>query len=309
LLGTYLLKLSRKTDSLPINLNYFKIMKKAFSLVEISLVVLIIGLLIAGISSGADLYQDYRLSTARSLTTNSKVGRIPGLILWLDSTSPQSFDKSEAKINNNITNWYDINPSSNYKINFIQNIANSKPTLKISRESNLPTIYFDGNDYMQSAKTFNNYDLTKQGDVTIFIVTEIASSSQHAILFKFETHWTNRFNLQFANNLRFDYPNDTSGKLEGPANSLVRDKNLIITAIADKINQSIYVNKVLNASKANNASIQPVTANFLIGAHTNFGMNPTCNFSEIILYDRALRPSEIDDVEQYLSKKWGIKIN
>jgi len=36
--------------------------KLAFSLIEISVVILIIGMLIAGISQGIDLYQDARLS-------------------------------------------------------------------------------------------------------------------------------------------------------------------------------------------------------------------------------------------------------
>jgi prepilin-type N-terminal cleavage/methylation domain-containing protein len=55
--------------------------KKAFSLIEISVVILIIGILIAGISQGIDLYQDSRLAIARSLTQNSRVGRIENLEL------------------------------------------------------------------------------------------------------------------------------------------------------------------------------------------------------------------------------------
>lgn len=53
--------------------------KKAFSLVEISVVILIIGLLISGISRGIDLYNDYRITNAKSLTLNSRVGRINNL--------------------------------------------------------------------------------------------------------------------------------------------------------------------------------------------------------------------------------------
>jgi prepilin-type N-terminal cleavage/methylation domain-containing protein len=39
---------------------------KAFSLIEISMVILVIGILIAGISNGVDLYDDYRLKVFRS---------------------------------------------------------------------------------------------------------------------------------------------------------------------------------------------------------------------------------------------------
>jgi prepilin-type N-terminal cleavage/methylation domain-containing protein len=57
--------------------------KKAFSLIEISVVILIIVILIYGVSVGVDLYQDFRLATARSLTLNSRVGRIEDLSLWV----------------------------------------------------------------------------------------------------------------------------------------------------------------------------------------------------------------------------------
>jgi prepilin-type N-terminal cleavage/methylation domain-containing protein len=53
--------------------------KLAFSLVEMSMVILIIGILIAGISGGADLYSDYRFVTAKNLTKNSRVWRIEDL--------------------------------------------------------------------------------------------------------------------------------------------------------------------------------------------------------------------------------------
>ncbi|MBM3590130.1 MAG: prepilin-type N-terminal cleavage/methylation domain-containing protein [Alphaproteobacteria bacterium] len=49
--------------------------RKAFSLIEISVVILIIGILIAGISQGIDLYNDFNLTKARNITKNSRVGR------------------------------------------------------------------------------------------------------------------------------------------------------------------------------------------------------------------------------------------
>jgi len=59
--------------------------KKAFSLVEISVVILIIGILISGVSQGIDLYEDFRKNSAKSLTLNSRVGRIPDLLWWIET--------------------------------------------------------------------------------------------------------------------------------------------------------------------------------------------------------------------------------
>jgi len=81
-------------------------------LIEISLVILIIGILIAGVLQGIDLYQDMKLVSARSLTTNSRVNRIKDLALWLESTQEISFLKNEAKDGVVVTKWNDINLAS-----------------------------------------------------------------------------------------------------------------------------------------------------------------------------------------------------
>lgn len=64
---------------------------KAFSLVEISVVILIIDSLVLGFFKGLDLYDSYYLSNARILTKNSVVPRIEGLGFWVDSVSEKSF--------------------------------------------------------------------------------------------------------------------------------------------------------------------------------------------------------------------------
>jgi len=281
---------------------------KAFSLVEISMVILIIGILVAGIAKGVDLYQDFKISNARNITNNSRVPRIDGLALWLETTMPQSFDKNEQVINGNITNWYDLNPFSSNKINFNQTSATRKPTLRISSANNLPVLYFDGNDYLITNKIVSRYDLTKNGNVTVFVVLQIFNLFP-AIILKHEIAGNNnRLNLEYNTYLRFDYPDGFSGLLAGPANSLVRDKNIIMTALFDGVNQTIFSNGVLYATKVNNIPKTQLMANIFIGAHVNLLMNPIANFSEIIIYDRALSESERTDVERYLSKKWEIKI-
>ena len=64
---------------------------QAFSLIEISVVIIVVGILLAGISSGIELYDDYRFKVAQNLTKNSPVSRIPDLKLWLETTSEKAF--------------------------------------------------------------------------------------------------------------------------------------------------------------------------------------------------------------------------
>ena len=65
--------------------------RSAFSLIEISIVILIIGILIAGVIQGGKLLQKFRLQTARSLTNSSVVSEITGLVAWYESTVAESF--------------------------------------------------------------------------------------------------------------------------------------------------------------------------------------------------------------------------
>ncbi len=70
------------------NLNFKKTqLKKAFSLIELSVVVLIIGILIAGITQSSRLVRAMKLNTARSLTRSSDVASIRNLTAWFDATA------------------------------------------------------------------------------------------------------------------------------------------------------------------------------------------------------------------------------
>ena len=142
--------------------------KKAFSLIEISIVIIVVGILIAGISQGIDLYQDARLANVRALTLNSRVGRIPDLVVWLETVSEKSFDKNEAIDNAPISKWLDINPidkSGNLSYSSLTN----RPTYSLDGINNLPALKFDGsNDYLIS----NPYPNRKEKQLTYFIVAK-----------------------------------------------------------------------------------------------------------------------------------------
>lgn len=80
----------------------------AFSLIELSIVILIVGIIIAGITQSSRLVRQSKLKSAQNLTTSSPVTGIRSLALWLEPTQDASFSTSlddEA----NITQWNDLN--------------------------------------------------------------------------------------------------------------------------------------------------------------------------------------------------------
>ena len=140
--------------------------KRAFSLVELSIVILIIGVLVAGIGQGIALVQDARLSSARMLTQSSYVNSIKGLILWLEPTSEASFSSAETSDNSTVSSWNDINPQATVKNNATQTVALYKPIYIENGINNLPILRFDG------SAQYLKYDGSAlvNSDYTIFVV-------------------------------------------------------------------------------------------------------------------------------------------
>lgn len=125
-------------------LNY----KKAFSLIELSIVILIIGILVAGITQSSRLIRQMRLSSARSITQSSPVSTIKDLMVWLESTSEKSFDDAEEENGLTVTNWYDLNPQGSFKYNAKANNVADKPTFVENGINGLPVLSATGSQVM-----------------------------------------------------------------------------------------------------------------------------------------------------------------
>ena len=87
---------------------------KAFSLIELSIVILIIGILVAGVTSSSRLITRMKVITAQNLTRNSPVSSIKDLAMWYETSLDESFDNAEESEDSPITNWFDLNPLMQY---------------------------------------------------------------------------------------------------------------------------------------------------------------------------------------------------
>ena len=132
---------------------------KAFSLIELSIVILIIGILVAGVTQSSRLINMMKLQSTRSLTMASPVSSISNLVLWYEPTLEQSFDSSEASDATEVTTWYDINPQSSSKNNAIS-IGSARPKYKANCLNGLPCLSFDGNDYLDTTQLIGGLRLS-----------------------------------------------------------------------------------------------------------------------------------------------------
>jgi type II secretory pathway pseudopilin PulG len=291
---------------------------RAFSLLELSIVFVVIGILVSGISAGIDLYQDFRLATARSLTLNSRVGRIEGLMLWLETTSEKSFENPRPKDGDLIGTWKDINPSKISNFNLTQANDTLKPIyISKYKDSSLPALKFNNLQTIEKADV-RGYDLFDSTSLTIFLVQN-TSGGQDTTLSWVPTNSSGneiaRLNLHLQHNSRsyFDFSKSGvgNGRIEYINNISYVNKNTIFHFMRNNSNMEMAINGAIVASNSASGTIESdLVAPFIVGklrTDANYTFDGT--ISEIIIINRPLSSKETIEIEEYLSKKYSIKVS
>jgi hypothetical protein len=269
-------------------------------------------MLIAGISQGIDLYQDAKLSTARTLTKNSRVNRIPDLELWLETTLDESFIPSEKIHNSNISTWLDINNQNTFKKSVSQSTTAQKPKYILQAfDNSLPAVQFDGsNDNFPFNSTYMN-----GGNFTIFAVEQRRSAGTNKY---FIGGGNGVFHLGYSTSSTIrvgQYGVLDANFFDHTVNSFKTSE--IIPRIHSFILSSTNGKKYwLNGGSAPDKSSSNLTTlrNFsgYIGVTEFSTQNPhhfNGDIGEIIIFSRELTDKERIDVEKYLSKKFNISLS
>jgi prepilin-type N-terminal cleavage/methylation domain-containing protein len=291
---------------------------KAFSLIEISMVILVIGILIAGISNGVDLYDDYRLKVAQNLTKNSRVSRIPDLELWFETTGENSLAMGTATFNDKpnpadldpIGRWNNINPNilPLARNHAIQTNDAKQPQYIRKGMNGLPALKFDGTDDFFS---FNG-DFLVGSDYTIFVVEarDLQISGINCFVGGDSSVGYSRLVLGYRSSnsnlsdiVHIHWQSDLDKFLNNLPTNVMH--SFIFNKVVGKI---IYTNGGSALINGAGNQKQPLVsyANPYISRSGSIFYKGA--IAEIIFYSRALTNQERQGVEAYLSKKWGIKI-
>lgn len=281
---------------------------KAFSLIELSIVILVIGLLIAGVSQSSNLIEKYKIYSARSLTTNSPVGSIKDLMLWYETSLEKSFSTSEAVDEELISSWNDINPQSIAKINAIQNTPDARPTFVKNVVNGLPVVRFNGNDFLNFQA-----DALNGSDFTIFLVEQRASQLsadgdvRSSVLPNFNYLRHTGLGAEYV-----EYFSGSVGALYFPvanfSSKILRIHSFLFSKTAGL---SYYVsNGYISASRSNSSKTTPLSSlgQEAIGAQDGSVRFYLGDIAEIIIYTRTLKTEERESIESYLGQKYKIKI-
>jgi prepilin-type N-terminal cleavage/methylation domain-containing protein len=79
-----------------------KFKSSAFTLIELSAVIAIIGILIAGVMTAPSLVKKSKIAAAQSLTKASPIAGITDNALWLESSAESSFKDTETSTGESI---------------------------------------------------------------------------------------------------------------------------------------------------------------------------------------------------------------
>ena len=167
--------------------------KKAFSLIELSIVVLIIGIIIAGITKSSQVLDLYKLSSARTQTQSSPVNSIKNLLVWYEATSENSFIEKETDDFASLTaaditlgkgiisTWFDISSTAGAKDNLTQTTSTARPQYLSNCINDLPCVNFDGTDDILNFAGSKITDI-ENSNYTIFIINKKTSTDNSSEL-------------------------------------------------------------------------------------------------------------------------------
>lgn len=291
---------------------------KAFSLIELSVVILIIGILISGVTQGSRLIAAHRLSVARTFTQSAPILSIPNLVFWLDATSESAFlnqsSSSEISDGDTVSSWTDSNTLVSDKRSCTEGTQANQPTYISNGINGLPVIRF--NSTVAQMRLSCNIAGGINVENTIFMVFKWNSSYSLASTNFFVIGPGNKSTMNaVTTGGALTFLSWNGSNVDILSYSLTVGKNVLMTRYNNPTTNSstLYIDgtsvststSTLTGTYSNASTDTPVTIGNYPGAPRVLGGD----IAEIIMYDRALKTEERKAVEQYLGKKWGIKIS
>ncbi len=290
--------------------------KTAFALIEISVAILIIGILVASISQVYEMISETSLKSARNLSASSRITRIDDLVLWLDATSEKAYDKRKDD-NSKVSIWKDTNPKSISPISSISPSASLYPSYILSAINNLPAVRFNKSSAtVGNCMTIPNESfINSSEDFTLYLIYSPTTLDDGIILEKNNSGSTTfPFSLELSSGFyKFSVKDSTKTiSVIGLKQAKINTPNLIRLSRIKGSQIEISINDASSTQSDTLTSSTFNTAELSIGCK-NGATTPTNfingNIGETAFINRNLSDKEKTEIEEYLYKKWKMKKN
>ena len=280
---------------------------KAFSLIELSIVILIIGILVAGVTQSSRLVRQMKIKSIQNITSNSPIPSIKDLMIWLETSREKSLIEAEQQNSSPVSVWYDNNMSSVNKNNATSPALTNYP-IYVENVFNgvIPGLRFDGvNDFF----SFNSLGMINS-NFTVFVIEGRRSAGLNQFFLGGSV--TGNFHIGYSSSTVI-----TTGKYGIPASdhfnytipAYVSPTPRIHTFLhSSTLGKKYWLNGGLNPEASSNNTSALTVYNGVIG-NTESTWFYSGDIGEIIIYTRALNNEERMAIEEYLGKKFQIIIS
>jgi len=281
--------------------------KMGFSLLELSIVIIVIGLLVLGITKGSVIIARAKIASAKALTNSSPAAITPDLVAWYEPVLDSSFNSAQVIDGTTLTNsnggsWFDNSPLKGNNATTVTGAI----TYRDSVINNLPAVRFGGSMTL----AFNSSSL-HQKDYTVFVVEQrrVATSGTVGRFLSLGGVAATPNSIGYSGALAIGDSNGGSSSVPGYVVNSPVISTFLATGGASTTTRSVFVNGTVGSTVGTNGSVITATASGLIGADIATTVSSyNGDIAEIIIYNRALKASERNDIQGYLSKKYGIKV-
>ncbi len=288
-----------------------KTKNSAFSMVELSIVFLVVAILIVGASQGYGLVKSARISNARSITAKSPIYGTPGLQAWYETTSKDSFDQSQVIDGAQLTKWKDISANSILTgKNILTTTASPNVTYSQSSINKLPAVKFSGSGKLSLDAFTQAYS-----GATIFLVIKlnyVPDASNYKTIFDgFST--SDSFSFSIKSDMAQVYAGGTIADAHTTSvpNSFSNSGEFAIAIYFNGTSSKVFLNNTESTLGGNN-NIFNSGSNLLTGITLGTNKSGLLGFngfiSEVAIFDRAIKSSERKEIFNYFSKKYKINI-
>lgn len=276
--------------------------KTAFSLIELSIVIIVIGILIAGVTQGSKMVDKARIKTAQNLTLSSEVNGIKDIVFWFETSMQESFGQTLLEDEDTVTTWSDINPQSQLKFDLTQTTSANRPTYEEDSQNHLPGLVFDGTNDNLTFASGTDFSHMKNQDF-FYVVKWVSNGTYSTILSQYDnTSGERSYFYRFANG-KPGIGNGAYGlELSTSPQTDVRIYNGYITPSEWGMSNDAQTFETKSVTTI--ASTDGETPK--IGIRSDDIQIFKGTIYEMILFARKLKNSEREAVREYLKNKWSI---
>jgi len=280
--------------------------KTAFSLIEISIVIVIIGLLLLGVIGSKHLVKKARISSAQAVTRSSVINGLLNNKLWLESSLDEIAFGDTYTTGDALSGWEDF---SHNKTAIAISAVGSGPTYSNSINS-VQAVKF-GTSSATNHLQIDNPTFLNGTNYTIFITEKRMATNGSS----------GNYLLDSATGFALGYESgsviiQTHGEAAADANqasieslsAYTNKPRALVFTHSNSDGNNIYINGTL----ANTDTSSEAKAHLSGLSTTNtlkIGNDYNGEIGEIVIFDRDLKTVERRAVEDYLTDKWNAPNN